>query len=112
MPISNHNSSFFKLRKLATAFYYEPFKTVDAIEIDVWIFHLNLFQKYKRLRRMGLVLALIALGCWIAFGFDSAVGQIMHFLYATPQYLAGSINLNEWIQVFVDSYGTELRSRL
>lgn len=67
-----------------------------------------MFQKYKRLRKIGLALALISLGCWIIFGFDSAVGQIMHWLYAAPQYFSGAINLNEWIEVFTSSYGTEL----
>lgn len=89
-------------------FYYSPFEMADKLNLTIKGNNLNIFQKYKRLRNSALGLALFSLGAWIVLGFDSTIGQLIHFLYAMPSFLAGQLTVNQWTTIFFDQYGKEM----
>lgn len=89
-------------------FYYSPFEMADKLNLTFKGFNLNFFQKYKRLRNTALGAAIFSLAAWLLLGFDSTIGQPIHFLYSAPQFIAGQLTLSQWVNVFFEQYGKEM----
>lgn len=70
--------------------------------------NLNIFQKFKRLRKTAFFIAVVALALWVVMGFDSTIGQIIHPLYSIPQLLTNQISTNEWTNLYFEQYGREM----
>lgn len=89
-------------------FYYEPFKTVDGLDLTFKGNQLNIFLKYKRLGKTALAIAIVALVCWVLFGFDSTPVQWIVLFYNLPNYLSGSLTHVEWTSLYGAYYGKEM----
>ncbi len=85
----------------------DPFQWMDRLDLSVGRFDFNLLAKYRYLQTSALLLAILAGGCWLLFGFDSCIGQPMMTLYNLPNYLAGHMTLADLTQVWNNAYGKE-----
>lgn len=88
-------------------FSADPYKFVD--ELNIWFRgnNLNLFQKYQKIQKIALYGAIVFLGCWIAFGFDSTPLQFVHVLEEgiMAQFTGKAVDL---LAVYNSYYGKEM----
>lgn len=89
-------------------YYEDPFGFVDRLDLTIKGHNLNIFHKYRRLRKTAFFLALIGLVMWVFMGFDSTIGQVIHPLYALPQLISGKIAVSDLVSLFHSQYGKEM----
>lgn len=90
-------------------YYKDPFGFVDNLNLILKGNNLNIFQKYKRVRKTAFGLAITCLAAWIVFGFDSTPLQFMHVLYeGVPAYLMGNANWGDLTNIYNLYYGKEM----
>lgn len=60
-------------------------------------------------RKAAFVIAIVCLGAWMAFGFDSTPLQFIHVLYeGVPQFLLGKASLGDLVAIYNRYYGKEM----
>jgi hypothetical protein len=89
-------------------FYYTPFLFCDELDLSFKGHQLNLFRKFRRLRKTAFFVAVLFLGLWVVMGFDSTVGQLIHPVHALPELLSGELSMCEWVMIYHDQYGKEM----
>lgn len=91
------------------SFLNDPFGFVDSFTLEFKGNNLNIFQKYKKLRKSLLVFASVSFCCWVVFGFDSTPLQFFHVLYeGVPAYIQGTATLNDLVDIYNLYYGKEM----
>jgi len=94
-------------------FAEDPYGFVDALDLSYKFrgkqINLNIFQKYKLIQSMALWGSIVALTCWILFGFDSTPLQFIHVLYeGVPAWIQGSASLQDLAAIYNLYYGKEM----
>lgn len=93
-------------------FAEDPFGYADSRNLTRTIgrftVNFNLFQKYKKIRRIAFYVAVISAFCWILFGFDSTPLQFIRVLYDLPLYFQGKIDFSYLGNVYQEYYGKEM----
>lgn len=60
-------------------------------------------------RKAAFVVAMVCLGAWLVFGFDSTPLQFIHVLYeGIPQFLLGKASLGDLVTIYSKYYGCEM----
>lgn len=90
-------------------FNANPYVYVDNLSLTVKGINLNIFQKYKYIQSVAIKGALLCLGLWIVFGFDSTPLQFIHALYeGIPGLITGSLTLSDVAGIYHLYYGKEM----
>ena len=60
-------------------------------------------------RKAAFVVAMVSLGAWMVFGFDSTPLQFIHVLYeGVPNFLLGKASFNDLVVIYNNFYGKEM----
>ena len=90
-------------------YYTDPFGFFDRLDLTWKGNQFNIFRKHVRLRKTAFVLALLSLGSWIIFGFDSTPLQFIHVLYeGLPNFWLGHASLTDLAMIYHSYYGREM----
>jgi hypothetical protein len=91
-------------------FKEDPFSYVDGINLKIkGKYDFNLFHDDMGVRRLALRSAIVALGLWIIFGFDSTPLQFLNVITdGIPGLIAGHLNWSDLLEIFNNSYGKEM----
>lgn len=89
-------------------FYNHPFEFADNFKLEIKGNNLNIFQKYKRLQKSALGIAVICLTAWIIFGFDSTPLQFIHVILELPSVISGAQPFSYLGEVYTSYYGKEM----
>lgn len=81
---------------------------MDHIDFSFKGINLNFFQKWKRTQKIAFAGAMVFLGMWIIFGFDSTPLQFIHVIYeGIPKLFAGG-SFNDLVTIYNSYYGKEM----
>lgn len=83
-----------------------PFETLDKVDLHYFGFQFNILKNDIKLRKALFdIFFLIPLICWVLFGPDSTVDQVINLVLNVPNFLFGKISFNQLLQIYDSYYG-------
>lgn len=90
----------------------DPFAFFDTINLTIKGNNLNIFQKYRRLQKSALAIAMFCTVAWLLCGFDSTPLQFVYVFIDTNHgllaFIQGHATYTSMLQVYNSAYGKEM----